>query len=62
MSKKISKTSEIGIIIGLVVILLAFIYGCYWVGKSLSYTIFYEDMVVQTIRETVMPEFLKEID
>jgi len=54
------KLSEIGIVIGIIVIILAFAYGCYWVGKSLSYSIFYEDMVVQTIRETVKPECLKD--
>jgi hypothetical protein len=38
--------------LGLALVCL-FIYGCYWVVKTVSYTIFYEDMVEQTIKETV---------
>ena len=34
------------------------IYGMYWVAKTLSYTIFYEDMVGDTVREMVKPEHL----
>lgn len=38
---------------------LFFLYGCYWVAKAVSYTIFYEDMVKQTITEMVKQEALK---
>jgi predicted acyltransferase len=34
------------------------IYGCYWVAKSVSYAIFYEDMVRATVSEMVKPEYL----
>lgn len=35
------------------------IYGGYWVAKNVSYWFFYEDMVIQTIKETVKPEYFK---
>jgi hypothetical protein len=37
---------------------LSFIYGCYWVAKTVSYSVFYEDMVQETIREMVESESL----
>jgi hypothetical protein len=36
-----------------------FIYGCYWVAKTTSYSFFYEDMVIKTIHQQVKPEYLK---
>ena len=36
-----------------------FVYGTYWIAKTVSYTIFYEDMVQETIKEMVRPEYLK---
>ena len=41
-----------------VVIILTVIYGVYWITKTVSYTIFYEDMVKSTIRDMVKPEYL----
>jgi hypothetical protein len=41
-----------------IVALCFFVYGCYWVAKTGSYWLFYEDMVVETISETVKPECL----
>lgn len=38
---------------------ICILYGMYWVTKSGSYFLFYEDMVQGTIREMVKPEFLK---
>ena len=35
------------------------IYGMYWVAKTVSYEIFYEDMVEQTVRDLVKHEYLK---
>jgi len=35
------------------------IYGGFWVAKTVSYSIFYEDMVRQTIVEMVKPDSLK---
>lgn len=46
-------------ILAVVVIIVFFIYGVYWVGKTVSYKIFYEDMVKKTVREMVKPENLK---
>lgn len=34
-------------------------YGMYWVFKTVSYEIFYEDMVIETIKEQVKPEYIK---
>jgi hypothetical protein len=34
------------------------LYGTYWVVKHVSYFFFYEDMVKETIRELVKPEYL----
>lgn len=34
------------------------IYGMYWVAKTVSYEIFYKDMVEQTVREMVKPDSL----
>lgn len=28
----------------------AFMYGMYWIAKTVSYQIFYEDMVIDTIK------------
>lgn len=35
------------------------IYGSYWVAKTLSYKIFYEDMVKATIAEMIKPGALR---
>lgn len=39
---------------------LAVIYGMYWIFKTVSYELFYESMVKDTIREMVKPEYLKQ--
>ena len=49
---------EIGIFIGGIILILLIIWGCYWAIKSFSYWLFYEDMVKETIRELVKPEYL----
>lgn len=36
-----------------------FIYATYWIAKNVSYWLFYEDMVVETIKEMVKLESLK---
>ena len=38
---------------------LAMVYFCYYIAKTVSYSIFYEDMVIQTIQETVTRGSLK---
>lgn len=45
--------------VALVIVSIIFIYASYMVAKSISYTLFYEDMVQQTIREMVKPEYLR---
>lgn len=49
------------IVVGIVSIFfsLSILYGCYWVAKTVSYSFFYEDMVIRTINKTVKPEALK---
>ncbi len=37
--------------IGVLVLLGGFIYGCWYLGKKVSYEFFYEDQVIQTIEE-----------
>ena len=37
--------------IGVLVLLGGFIYGCWYLGKKVSYDLFYEDQVIQTIEE-----------
>ena len=54
-----NKLKSIGLIIGVIFLALSAVYGCYWIAKSMSYAIFYESMVEQTVRELVKPEYLK---
>lgn len=42
-----------------VVVICLFIYGSYWIAKSVSYSMWYEDMVEKTVREMVKKEALK---
>ena len=46
----------------IIVIALFFllIYGCYWVVKSVSYNLFYEGMVEESIKEMVKPDALRQ--
>jgi len=57
-----NKLLKIVLAMGSLVISCLFIYGCYWIAKTVSYSIFYEDMVKQTIIEMVEPESLKRIE
>ena len=41
-----------------ILIFFGVIYSMYWVVKTISYTIFYQDMVEETVREMVKPEYL----
>ena len=47
-----------GIVIGAILLVCGLMYGSYWIAKTVSYTIFYESMVEQTVREMVKPEYL----
>ena len=49
---------EIGMFIGGIILVCLVIWGCYWLAKTFSYWLFYEDMVKETIRELVKPEYL----
>ena len=42
-----------------VIIIPGFTYGLYWVGKTFSYSFFYEDMVERSIYKTVKPSCIK---
>jgi hypothetical protein len=44
--------------IGGFLLVCGLIYGTYWVFKTVSYTVFYEDMVIETIHKTVKPQYL----
>ncbi len=45
-------------IIIIIVLSAIALYGLYWIFKTFSYWLFYEDMVQQTIREMIKPEYL----
>lgn len=47
-----TKISIIGYVL-LAVLFCGFVYGSYWVAKTVSYNIFYEDMVIETVKEQV---------
>lgn len=34
-------------------------YGSYWVAKNISYVVFYESLVQETVREMVLTESLR---
>ena len=36
------------------------LYGCYWLAKTVSYAVFYEGMVEQTVRDMVKPDALRK--
>jgi len=42
----------------IVVVLLFVVYGVFWVSKKVSYEVFYEGQVKDTIKEMVKPEAL----
>lgn len=48
----------IQILVGIIVVVAA-IWGLYWLAKTGSYFFFYESMVQDTIRELVKPGALK---
>lgn len=53
---------KIGIFIVVLVVAVSIsLYGLYSVAKTLSYRIFYEDMVRVTITEMVKPEALRAV-
>lgn len=47
-----------GLFLGLIIGCVLF-YGIYWIGKTVSYEIFYADMVELSIEEKVKSECLK---
>ncbi|RLD66129.1 MAG: hypothetical protein DRI84_05375 [Bacteroidetes bacterium] len=54
--RKVMK--EIGMFIGGIILVCLVIWGCYWLAKTFSYWLFYEDMVKATIRELVNSKYL----
>lgn len=58
MGKKLKDIRGIGMVAVGIVAVCFFIYGCYWAAKTMSYNIFYEDMVRASISEMVKPESL----
>jgi hypothetical protein len=55
---KMNKYIAIGILV--VVIIITAIYGVFWVSKKVGYEVFYEDLVQQTVKDMVKPEYLNE--
>jgi len=50
---------DLMIVIGSILVTIFFLYGAYYVAKNISYSLFYEDMVIETIKELVKKEGLK---
>ena len=48
----------VGVIVALCLV-VCFIYGSYWLAKTVSYKLFYEDMVRAEITEMVNPDSLR---
>ena len=46
---------------GMIIFLGFFIYGGYWIAKTVSYKLFYKNMVQNSIIEMVKSESLKEV-
>lgn len=42
-----------------IILIAVIVYSSYWIIKTVSYGMFYEDMVIETIHETVKPGALK---
>lgn len=63
MARKYARKSipEPLILFGVMFLLCPFLYGCYWVAKTVSYNVFYEDMVEETIELKVKETCLNVI-
>ena len=48
-----SKLQKVLVVLSLIVVYALVIYGIYWVFKNVSYWFFYEDMVIETVKEMV---------
>lgn len=59
MKQWLRNVGTVAIFVGGITLAGGFIYGCYWVAKTTSYSFFYEDMVIKTIHQQVKPEYLK---
>lgn len=57
---RVEKRNELIVYLTAFAMMAIFTYGVYWVFKTISYELFYEDMVEQTVREMVKPEYLQE--
>jgi len=58
-TRKMLKTIGDVILMGIgICIILSCIYGLYWVGKTVSFGVFYKSMVIETIHDQVKPEYL----
>jgi predicted acyltransferase len=47
------------LILVVIIYVVLFIYGMYWIAKTVSYKVFYKDMVRATITEMVKPGSLR---
>jgi type II secretory pathway component PulC len=44
-----------------VLIIISFIFGLYYLKRTINYNLYYKGQVEQTVKEMVKPEYLKEI-
>lgn len=56
---KLMKTERIEILT-VICLIGALIFECYWIAKKVSYEWWYEDMVQETVRDMVKPEYLQD--
>jgi len=59
LKKTLSNVTAVALFVGGITVAGGFIYGCYWLAKTGSYSFFYEDMVIKTIHQQVKPASLK---
>ena len=49
---------ELGYFIAGILAFCLVCWGMFWIIKTFSYWLFYEDMVIETIKQMVKPEYL----
>lgn len=50
--------NKVFIVIGSIIVTYLIIWGMYWLTKTFTYWLFYEDMVKETIKELVNQKYL----
>ncbi len=56
----VEKIREASFFVLMPVVIVAILYGFYYAGKTVSYKMFYEDMVEQSIRDNVIKSCIRK--